>query len=95
MFRFSAFFLIFVTVLVLTGGLSWFAIRNYRMAAPVAQENLRGLALTMATAMEGVAARDPSLKSLASFQTSEIAYAAILSANGKIIFSYKFQSHWF
>ncbi len=86
MFRFSAFFLIFVTVLVLTGGLSWFAIRNYRMAAPVAQENLRGLALTMATAMEGVAARDPSLKSLASFQTSEIAYAAILSANGKIIF---------
>ena len=86
MLRFSSFFLIFVTVLVLTGGLSWFAIRDYRMAAPVALENLRGLALTMATAMEGVAARDPSLKSLASFQTPEIAYAALLSARGKILF---------
>ena len=82
MLRFSVFFLIFVMVLVLTGGLSWFAIRDYRMAAPVAQENLRGLALTMATAMEGVAVRDPSLKSLASFQTPEIAYAALLSDKG-------------
>ena len=86
MLRFSVFFLIFVMVLVLTGGLSWFAIRDYRMAAPVAQENLRGLALTMATAMEGVAVRDPSLKSLASFQTPEIAYAALLSDKGKILF---------
>jgi two-component system sensor histidine kinase HydH len=86
MLRFSAFFLTFVTVLVLTGGLSWFAIRDYRSAAPVAQENLRGLALTMATAMEGVAARDPSLKSLTLFQTPELAYAALLSANGKILF---------
>lgn len=86
MLRFSAFLLIFVTVLVLTGGLSWFAIRDYRLAVPVAQENLRGLALTLATAMEGVAARDPSLKSLTSFQTPEIAYAALLSAKGKILF---------
>lgn len=86
MLRFSAFFLILATVLVLTGGLSWFAIRDYRLAEPVAQENLRGLALTMATAMEGVAARDPSLKSLALFQTPEIAYAALLSAQGKILF---------
>ena len=86
MLRVSTFFLTFATVLVLTGGLSWFAIRDYRLAEPVAQENLRGLALTMATAMEGVAARDPSLKSLASFQTPEIAYAALLSAQGKILF---------
>ena len=86
MFRFTAFFLIFVTVLVLTGGLAWLAIRDYRLAVPVAQENLRGLALTLATAMEGVAARDPSLKSLTSFQTPEIAYAALLSAKGKILF---------
>jgi len=86
MLRFSAFLLIFVTVLVLTGGLAWLAIRDYRLAVPVAQENLRGLALTLATAMEGVAARDPSLKSLTSFQTPEIAYAALLSAKGKILF---------
>lgn len=83
---------LFVTLLtlllaiVLTGGLSWFALRNYQSAAPVAEENLRGLALTMATAMEGVASRDPSLQSLSSFQTPEIAYAALISASGKILF---------
>ncbi len=86
MLRLSVFFLTLVTALVLTVGLIWFVLDNYRSAAPVAQENLRGLALTMATAMEGVAARDPSLRSLASFQSSEIAYAALLSAQGKILF---------
>ncbi|MBU4395272.1 MAG: HAMP domain-containing histidine kinase [Proteobacteria bacterium] len=86
MIRNSAFFLTLIAALVLTGGLIWFVLDNYRSAAPMAQENLRGLALTMATAMEGVAARDPSLKSLASFQTPEIAYAALLSSQGKILF---------
>jgi two-component system sensor histidine kinase HydH len=86
MIRNNAFFLTLIAALVLTGGLIWFVLDNYRSAAPMAQENLRGLALTMATAMEGVAARDPSLKSLASFQTPEIAYAALLSSQGKILF---------
>jgi len=86
MIRNSAFSLTLFAALVLTGGLIWFVLDNYRSAAPMAQENLRGLALTMATAMEGVAARDPSLKSLASFQTPEIAYAALLSSQGKILF---------
>ncbi|MFH2123869.1 MAG: HAMP domain-containing sensor histidine kinase [Pseudomonadota bacterium] len=86
MLRLSVFFLTLVTALVLTGGLVWFVLDNYRSAVPVAQENLRGLALTMATAMEGVAARDSSLKSLSSFQSPEIAYAALLSARGKILF---------
>lgn len=86
MFRFTAFFLIFFTALALTGGLSWFAYNDYRSAVPLAQENLRGLALTMAAAMEGVAARDPSLKSLASFQAPEIAYVAFISPKGEILF---------
>ena len=72
--------------LLLTGALSWFAVRNYRSAAPIAEENLRGLALTMAAAMEGVAARDPSLKALASFQTREVAYAALISPEGVLLF---------
>ncbi|MDO8947524.1 MAG: HAMP domain-containing sensor histidine kinase [Desulfocapsaceae bacterium] len=86
MIRNSTFFLTLIAALVLTGGLIWFVLDNYHSAAPMAQENLRGLALTMATAMEGVAARDPSLKSLASFQTPEIAYTALLSSQGKILF---------
>jgi two-component system, NtrC family, sensor histidine kinase HydH len=84
--RFFAALLTFLLAIVLTGGLSWFALRNYKAAAPVAAENLRGLALTMATAMEGMAARDPSLQSLTSFKTAEIAYAALLSDAGKILF---------
>ena len=72
--------------LFLTGALSWFAVRNYRSAAPIAEENLRGLALTMAAAMEGVAARDPSLKALVSFQTREVAYAALISPEGRLLF---------
>ena len=86
MSRFLAAILTVVTALVLTGGLSWFAIRNYRSAVPIAEENLRGLALTTATILEGVAASEPSLKSVGSFLTPEVAYAAVLSAKGKILF---------
>ncbi|MBA3014547.1 MAG: histidine kinase [Proteobacteria bacterium] len=86
MFRFIAVILAIVTAAVLTGGLSWFAIRNYRSAAPIAEEILRGLALTTATIMEEVAVNDTSLKSLNSLLTREVAYAAIIAANGTIIF---------
>jgi two-component system, NtrC family, sensor histidine kinase HydH len=84
--RFPALSLVLLAAFLLTGGLAWQALRDYQSAEPVAQENLRGLALTMATAMEAVAARDPSLKALVSFQTPEIAYAALLAGDGKILF---------
>jgi two-component system sensor histidine kinase HydH len=72
--------------LVLTGGLSWFAVRNYRAAAPLAEENLRGLALTLAGAMESLAARDTSLTSLNSLVSPEVAYSALITGQGKILF---------
>lgn len=75
-----------IIAISLTAGLSLFAIRNYQSAAPIADDSLRGLALTMASAMEGVADRDPSLESLASFQSREIAYAMIISTTGKILY---------
>lgn len=75
-----------VTALFMTGGLALFAIRNYQAAAPIAEENLRGLALTTARMMEGVGVNDTSLQSLGSFLTTEVAYAALLAADGKIIF---------
>ncbi len=86
MFRSTAIFLFFFTALVVTGGLSWLALGNYHSAAPIAQENLRSLALTMASAMEGVATRDPSLKSLISFHSPEMAYAILISTQGEILF---------
>lgn len=70
----------------LTVGLSWFALRNFSTAAPIANDNLRGLALTIASAMEGVAERDSSLQSLPSFQTPEVAYAMIINTSGEILF---------
>jgi two-component system sensor histidine kinase HydH len=76
----------FFVALILTGGLSWFAVRNYRSAAPMAEENLRGLALTLAGAMEGLASRDSSLASLNSLVSPEVAYAVLISAKGEIIF---------
>lgn len=84
--RRSVALLSFCIALLLTGALSWFAVRNYRSAAPIAEENLRGLALTMTAAMEGVAARDPSLKTLISFQTREVAYVALISPEGRLLF---------
>lgn len=84
--RFFAAIVTIVTALALTGGLSWFALRNYHAAGPIAEENLRGLALNTATILEGVAANEPSLKSLKSILTSEVAYAAILAEDGKILF---------
>ncbi len=84
--RFIAAMLTIVTALLLTAGLSWFAVRNYRAAAPIAEENLRGMALTTAAILEGVAASAPSLRSLGAVLTSEVAYAAILAADGRILF---------
>lgn len=75
-----------MAAILLTVGLSWFALRNYSSAVPVADDNLRGLALTIASAMEGVAGRDPSLNALASFQSPEIAYAMLISPAGRILF---------
>jgi two-component system sensor histidine kinase HydH len=52
----------------------------------VADDNLRGLALTVASAMEGVAGRDPSLASLSSFQAHDVAYAMLISPSGTLLF---------
>jgi two-component system sensor histidine kinase HydH len=84
--RFLVALLSLCAALVLSAGLSWFALRNYRSAAPIAEENLRGLALTLAGAMEGLAACDSSLASLNALVSPEVAYAAVISAKGEIVF---------
>ncbi|NTV15073.1 MAG: histidine kinase [Desulfobulbaceae bacterium] len=78
--------LILAVCLALSGGFAWVAVRNYRAAAPLAEENLRGLALTLSGAMEGLAARDPSLVGLDALLTPEVAYAALIGAEGTILF---------
>lgn len=78
--------LLLIITLSLTAGLSWFAILNYRSAGPVADDTLRGLALTVSSAMEGLAGKDPSLNSLASLQIRDVAYAMIISPSGSMLF---------
>ena len=74
-------------ILLFTGvGLSliliWFAIGNYRASRPIAEENLRGLALTLSSAIENIAFRDPSLKALAEFHPADIAFFAVADRHG-------------
>lgn len=84
--RFLAAFLVLAGAFSLSAGLVWFAVGNYRSAAPLAEENLRGLALTVAGAMEGLAGRDPSLASLGSLLSSEVAFAAVIGSDGEILY---------
>lgn len=68
---------IFATCLML-----WFAVHNYRQAGPIADENLRGVALSLAAAIENLAVHDPSLTGLRKFRTIDIAYFALVDKDG-------------
>ncbi len=66
--------------------LVWFAVSNYRASRSIAEENLLGLAHSLAAAIEGMAARDPSLHSLAEFHTTDIAFFALIDGEGRYRF---------
>ena len=72
--------------IILTGALSWFAVDNYQGARPIAEQNLKGVALSLAEAMESLAARDPSLESLTSFRAADLAFYTIIDRNGVQVF---------
>ena len=80
-------------ILIAGGGLSlvliWFAVGNYRASRPIAEENLRGFALSLASAIDNIAVRDSSLKSLAEFHPADIAFFAIINRNS----IYRFHSN--
>lgn len=69
--------------------LLWFAIYNYQEAGPIAEENLRGLALSLTAAIENLAVQDPSLADLAKFHTNDITYFALIDRRG----IYRFHSN--
>ena len=68
--------------ILLSAALTWFAAGNYLSARPIAEENLRGLALSLASAIENIALHDPSLQSLDTFQTHDIAFFALVDRKG-------------
>lgn len=69
--------------------LLWFAVFNYRQADPIAEENLRGLALSLTAAIENLAVQDSSFAALAKFHPSDIAYFALVNSRG----IYRFHSN--
>src|SRR5450631_273216 len=68
--------------ILLSAALTWFAISNYQSARPIAEENLRGLALSLTSAIENIALHDPTLQSLSTFQSHDIAFFALLDQKG-------------
>lgn len=68
--------------ILLSTALIWFTLSNYQSARPVAEENLRGLALSLTSAIENIALHDPSLKNLETFQSHDIAFFALVDQNG-------------
>ena len=68
--------------ILLSAALIWFAVSNYLSARPVAEENLRGIALSLASAIENIALHDPSLRSLDTFQSHDIAFFALVDKKG-------------
>ena len=72
--------------IILTGALSWFAVGNYQGARPIAEQNLKGVALTLAEAVESLAERDPSLESLTTFRAADIAYYTLINRDGVQVF---------
>jgi len=68
--------------ILLSAALAWFAVGNYLSARPIAEENLRGLALSLASAIENIALHDPSLQSLDTFQSHDIAFFALVDRKG-------------
>lgn len=66
----------------LSAALTWFTVNNYMSARPIAEENLRGLALSVTAAIENIALHDPTLRSLDTFQTHDIAFFALIDRKG-------------
>lgn len=75
--------------ILLSAALIWFAVSNYLSARPIAEENLRGLALSLTAAIENIALHDSSLRSLSTFQTHDIAFFALVDRKG----SYRFHTN--
>lgn len=69
--------------------LIWFAFSDYRSSRPMAEENLLGLAHSLAAAIGNSVLYDPSLKPLSTFYSRDIAYFALVDSQGK----YRFHSN--
>ncbi|ACM19215.1 sensor histidine kinase [Geotalea daltonii FRC-32] len=75
--------------IVLTTSLCWFAVRNYHDASAIAEENLRGVALSITSAVENIVYHDPSLETLEGLHPADMAFLALTDDKG----IYRFHSN--
>ncbi|MGB9080965.1 MAG: ATP-binding protein [Desulfuromonadaceae bacterium] len=73
---------LFLGGILVSAALTWFAVNNYLSARPIAEENLRGLALSLTAAIENIALHDDSLRNLGTFQTHDIAFFTLIDRKG-------------
>lgn len=72
--------------LLLSIVLGYVAVDNYRSTLPVAEENLSSLARSLAQTIESLAAKDLSLSLLRGLKSQDIAFFAVIDAEGTQIF---------
>lgn len=72
--------------IALSALLSWFAFDQYRQSVILAEENLRGLALSYSAAVEAISGKGPKFLTLNDLRAPDIAYLAIFDRNGTILF---------
>lgn len=72
--------------ILMTAFLLWFAVNAHQNAQPVARAMLQGLALSLGQAIDYLATRDPSFKTLADFRYRDLAYFALIDRFGRIRF---------
>ncbi len=66
--------------------IGWFAWSMYTTARPIAEESLRGAALSIAAAVEHLAASDPSFAMLDGYASPDLAYLSVSDHSGIILF---------
>lgn len=69
--------------------LGWFALSNYRAYRLIAEENLHGLAHSLANAVQSIIVDDPSAQSISDFHPKDIVFFALIDAKG----TYRFHSN--
>ncbi|HIJ88123.1 MAG TPA: HAMP domain-containing histidine kinase [Desulfuromonadales bacterium] len=64
----------------------WFSWSSFQSAPQIAEENLRGAGLSIATAIEQFASVDPAFQALARYRTADIAYFALIDQHKVVRF---------
>lgn len=78
--------LLWISGLLLSLMLGSLAVRNYLYALPVAEGNLRGIALSISSSVEALSRRDPSLNILHELKNNDIAFFSVIDENGVQVF---------